>query len=506
MAWDVSVPPDPAANVGNAPLRHFRARTVRQEIHPRELTLVWLVCGHLVLLPWAFGGMPFWSQCASLALSAVSLAWALRPRDYPDATATGRAPFRLYPLPKLARFPVFWLGLALLTLIAIQALNPAWVYTTDGKDWWLRGVRAMPWLPTGIEVPVKEGGPWRTLIIYASAWLLVCAVWVGFTRRHTFQILFTTLVANGFALAGAGMLQRLKGNGRILGLFEAPTSYFVATIPYKNHAAAYFNILLGLAAGLSFWHFGRSLRRLEKSSPAGVFAFMAVAIAIMVLFSFSRAGTILMLAQTVIVLVIYLVRAARTPPDQQSHLTTVLVVVLLGSFVWLGSYSMKIGRVTVSLDRLLTSDRMVSITNRGIAHQATWEMARDRLAFGWGAGSFGYYFPVYQQQHPEIYHYPDGRRAFWEHAHNDYLEWLAEIGIVGLGLLALAAAYLIWITFKRYAWENPLVVFALLGLATTLAHAWVDFPFRNPAVLTTWCVLLPALGRWAELEELNVRS
>lgn len=502
----VSTPPDSAASGGPAPLRQFRARTVRQEIHPRELVLVWLVCTQLVLLPWAFGGMPFWSQCVSLALAAASLALALLPRDYDEVKARGRAPFRLYSFPKLARFPVFWLGLLLFALIAIQALNPAWSYVSDGKNWWMREIRSISWLPSGVDVPPTEGGPWRTLIVYASVWMVVCAVWIGFTRRHTFQILFTALVANGFVLAGAGMLQRLKGNGRILGLFEAPTSYFVATILYKNQAAAYFNILLGLAAGLSFWHYSRSLRRLEKSSPAGVFAFMAVAIAIIVLFSFSRAGTMLMLALTLLILLVYLVRAVRTPAEQRSHLTSALVVILLGSFVWLGGYSMRIDRVTVSMDRLLTTDRMVSITNRGTAQQATWDMARDRLAFGWGAGSFGYYFPVYQQRHPNIFYYPDGRRAFWEHAHNDYLEWLAEIGVVGLGLLGLSAAYLFWITFRRYVWENALVVFALLGLGTTLAHAWVDFPFRNPAVLTTWCVLLPALGRWAELEELNVRS
>jgi O-antigen ligase len=317
------------------------------------------------------------------------------------------------------------------------------------------------------------------LLIYAAAWLVACAMWIGFTRRRTFQFFFTALVGNGFLLACVGMLQRVKGNGRVLGIFESPTSYFVATLLYKNHAAAYFNILLGLAAGLSFWFYTRNLRRLEKSSPAGIFAFFAAAIAVIVLFSFSRAGTILMLTLTVALLGIFLVRQFR---------------LLLGSFVWLGSYSMQLDRVTESMGRLFKGDRESSIEYRESAHQATWEMAQDRPGFGWGSGGFRFLFPLYQQRHEQIFRDPGGHRLYWEHAHNDYLELLAELGAVGCGLLGLGLGFAGWISLKPHARGNPLVLFGLLGLGTTLAHAWVDFPFQNPAILTTWCVPLGGVG------------
>ncbi len=449
--------------------------------------------------------MPMWSQLVSLALGIAAIACALLPRNYDHVTAPGQAPFRLFTLPRLTRFPVFWLGLAFLAYIAIGALNPAWAYATDGKAWWMQAVDNINWLPSSVDVPFSRGGPWRALIIYVSVWLVVCAVWIGFTRRRTYQLLFTALVTNGFVLAGVGMLQRVKGNGKILGLFESPASYFVSTIIYKNHAAAYFNILLGLAAGLSFWHYMRSLRRLDKSSPAGIFAFFATAIAVIVLFSFSRAGTILMLALTVLLLAVFLFQQIRLASEHRTYLTSAIVVMLLGSFVWLGSYSMQLDRVTASMGRLFKGDREVSIEHREITHQATWEMARDELAFGWGAGSFRFYFPVYQQHHSEIYRAPDGRRMYWEHAHNDYLEWLAELGVVGSGLLAIGVGCAGWLSIKRCTRDNPLVLFGLLGLGTTLGHAWVDFPFQNPAVLTTWCVLLPSLGRWSELEDMNAR-
>jgi O-antigen ligase len=487
------------------PLQHFRAKTVRQKIHRQELKLVWIVGAQLVFLPWAFGGMPMWSQLVSFGLSILAIAMAIQPRNYDETTAPGQAPFRLYTLPKLIRFHAFWLGLAFLGYVALQALNPAWIYATDGQSWWMQAKESVKWLPSGVDVPFDRGGPWRMLIIYTTVWLDVCAVWIGFTRRRSFQFLFTALVTNGFVLAGVGMLQRLKGNGKILGLFDSPASYFVATIIYKNHAAAYFNILLGLAAGMSYWYYTRSLRRLEKSSPAGIFAFFATGIAVIVLFSFSRAGTILLVLLTALILAILLIQQLRFPADQRRYLTSALFVIFLGSFAWLASYSLRLDSVTERMGLLFKGDREASIENREIAQLATWEMAHDNLAFGWGSGSFRFYFPVYQQHHLEIYRRPDGRRMYWEHAHNDYLEWLAEFGVIGFGMLVLGAASAGWLSIKLAAWENPLVLFGLLGLGTTLAHAWVDFPFQNPAILTTWCVLLPALGRWAELEELNTR-
>jgi O-antigen ligase len=478
---------------------------VRQKIHPRETLLAGVVTAQLIFLPWAFGGMPLWSQFVSLGLGVLALAVALLPRDYDETTAPGQPPFRLYTWSKLVRFPLFWLGLVLFAYIAMQALNPAWRYATDGKAWWMQAVDHLTWLPAGVDVPFNLGGPWRTLLIYAAAWLVACAMWIGFTRRRTFQFFFTALVGNGFLLACVGMLQRVKGNGRVLGIFESPTSYFVATLLYKNHAAAYFNILLGLAAGLSFWFYTRNLRRLEKSSPAGIFAFFAAAIAVIVLFSFSRAGTILMLTLTVALLGIFLVRQFRLPAEQRSWLATAIIVLLLGSFVWLGSYSMQLDRVTESMGRLFKGDRESSIEYRESAHQATWEMAQDRPGFGWGSGGFRFLFPLYQQRHEQIFHDPGGHRLYWEHAHNDYLELLAELGAFGCGILGLGLGFAGWISLKPHARGNPLVLFGLLGLGTTLAHAWVDFPFQNPAILTTWCVLLPALGRWAELEEMNAR-
>jgi len=69
--------------------------------------------------------MHVWSQCVSFVLSIVSFGLATRPRYYTSEHAEG-TPFWLYPMHKLMRFPIFWLGPVFLAYILIQALNPAW--------------------------------------------------------------------------------------------------------------------------------------------------------------------------------------------------------------------------------------------------------------------------------------------------------------------------------------------------------------------------------------------
>jgi len=74
-------------------------------------------------------------------------------RDYNEETAPGQPPFRLYTWPKLARFPVFWIGLLFLAYIAIQGFNPAWLYATDGQGWWMTAAQPIAWLPSSVDVP-----------------------------------------------------------------------------------------------------------------------------------------------------------------------------------------------------------------------------------------------------------------------------------------------------------------------------------------------------------------
>ena len=486
-------------------LRSFRGDfRASASLHPRETALLIVAGCLLCFMPWALGSMHVWSQFVSLGLAALALGIALPTRHYRDELAP-QGDFKLIMWPKLVRFPLFWLGLLLLGYILTQALNPAWTYVRDGKSWWLEPLDHISWLPAGMVTPYADMNPWRMLVIYGSAWLLTCALWVGITRRASAQRLFTVIVANGVLLAIIGILQRVTHAKYVLwGLKDANTAgNFFATIIYKNHAGAYFNLILMLCVGLLYWHFTRAERRLERASPAPVFAFGGVVLGLGVLLSLSRAGTILMIAFMVIAFVGFVIRCTFTEGEGRSPWVSILLCLGFSVFIGLGAYFLKTDQAFDRLGKLIHDGKTdSSVSSRNLARAATWEMAKDNLVTGWGAGSFRHYFPVYQRHYPEIYDVPWNPKAKmrWEFAHNDYVQVLAELGLVGCAiLLAMIAAGVRHLRRQRVH-LRPHLLLMILALVITAAHAWVDFQFHNPAILLLWCASAALVGRWAEFE------
>ena len=124
-------------------------------------------------------------------------------------------------------------------------------------------------------------------------------------------------------------------------------------------------------------------------------------------------------------------------------------------------------------------------------------MLGDTWVRGIGAGGFRYLFPEYIKKFPEVY---NGGRLFWEHAHRDWFELPIELGVAGSALLLLGAGYWLKFFYRSRAIWHSLAVPVLLGCSQTLAHAWFDFPFQNPAILCTWLALIAVSARWLELD------
>jgi O-antigen ligase len=186
--------------------------------------------------------------------------------------------------------------------------------------------------------------------------------------------------------------------------------------------------------------------------------------------------------------------------DRHLAVTGALACVLI-AFVGVGLYGLKSDVAWDRMNDLLDRDRVSSITARETAAHATFEMARDELWLGHGSGSFRFIFPRYQQPYPSLGVEAGVIRSFWEHAHNDYAEALAEWGLVGV--LPLFAILVFWLAraIRLECWRHPALLVLLAGLAMPMLHSWVDFNAHNPAVLTTWCALWPCLVRWLEIEE-----
>lgn len=168
-----------------------------------------------------------------------------------------------------------------------------------------------------------------------------------------------------------------------------------------------------------------------------------------------------------------------------------LLSYLLGALVLL---------VTSGGQSLLNSgDLAGSAGGRATIWRNTWQAILDFLPFGSGLGTFTETYARYEDASAVT-------NVYINHAHNDYLELLAEFGILILPLLFAAAAW--WIWRAKAAFQNPDAPFALagsIGSGAVLVHSMVDYPLRTAAISTVFvvCICLMALSKRKAVDQTN---
>ena len=116
-------------------------------------------------------------------------------------------------------------------------------------------------------------------------------------------------------------------------------------------------------------------------------------------------------------------------------------------------------------------------------------IAREYPWLGSGGGTFYVTFPK---------HRPKEINAYFDFAHNDYIQILTETGVAGLALLGLVVALTLLVALRtQYERSDPLsrgVAFAVtMGIISLMIHSWVDFNLQIPSNALTFSVLL-AMG------------
>ena len=106
--------------------------------------------------------------------------------------------------------------------------------------------------------------------------------------------------------------------------------------------------------------------------------------------------------------------------------------------------------------------------------------------FGSGSGTFSYLYPNYRPPDPP---------GFYEHAHNDYAEFLIEGGGVGFGALAaLYAATLFAALRAMYVRSDQtrrgIAMGCVFSLVSIAMHQAVDMPLQIPANAVVMCVVV----------------
>jgi O-antigen ligase len=290
---------------------------------------------------------------------------------------------------------------------------------------------------------------------------------------------FTMILA--FFVAGLGILQHLTFNGKLYWFREMR----YGGIPFgpfanRNHFAGFAELVLPMA--LVPMLLGRVRR--DRSVIVGILAVIPLTA---LLLSASRGGIISLGAELAFLLLVVLLRRAGG-----RHLY-VGGLVLLASFLtvsWLG--------VNQILSRFSTLQTLeVTQSKRASMRHGTWRLFLDHPLVGTGLGTLQQVYPPYETLY-------DGKIV--NHAHNDYLEALAETGIIGglccawfLGVLFIGA--LRFLQTEANSLANILRLCGWTACCGLLVHSLVDFNLHIPSNLLLF--LLMGLLATAEIPQPN---
>ncbi len=440
---------------------------------------------------WMFGGKIWWSKPILCLLVTPSLAitlWeflARRRRTEPDRLT----PFRwLLPMILLAAG------------VAVSAFIPNLFPRTFGGEtrWFVRPLSPLwPGSPNG-------GKTLRELWLLSGCYLTGFNLFVCVRSRHGLRMLLRILAANAFVLAVFGTLQKLMSQDIFFGLQHAPTDAFFATFVYHNHWGA-FSILMGSAClGLVFHHAFHRESRYIVDSPALLWLIALFFIAATIPLSTSRSSTVLIASLLIGALfhgIVELVRH-RHRSERRAWPVVLLTIFIVGG----GAAAIyELGERTI-IDRLKTTrEQWADIgtdahgPRRSVLYRDTLHMAADKPVFGWGLESYERIFPLYNStpRGPA-----DRLPIFYQEAHSDWLQSLAEIGVVGTALLVFSAVWPLWLMRRRIR-GHPVAMYLLAGCILVALYASVEFPFANPAVVASWWVLYFAGLRYAALSEVR---
>jgi len=474
----------------------------------------WGLCAVLVFVPLPIGSVEEWAvfvfEAATIGLFLVYLGGEIGGRTKKRVARVNGEPF----VPALddlvphapARLPLFFkilLGVfAVVSFLQVVPLpaDVVKVLSPRAYDIFLGLSR------DGIAAPSS----WLTLSLAPSATLselvlILCYGIFGFLvlrtvrSRRQVEIFVLVIVASALFQAFYGMAETFSGHEMIFGRSKRGGAGSVTgTYFNRNHFAGFMEMAFPLSLGyllVKARYFamekGLSIRQKvlwfgqESLQWTLLLGLVPVFIGVGLVFSKSRSGILILLVTVV------LAAAAATSwrvlsrgdgdvdgewlggEDERGarrrvgRIVRLVVVVVLAAAIWLG-----VGPV---IDRFSEVD--ITYEARRLFYENTLHMIGDFPLAGTGKGTYVDAYAIYEK-------IDDGLKL--SYAHNDYLEFAAENGVVAGGALAAAGIGLaVWLAAmwrrRRSSFAKGVGLGATLGVTAILIHGFADFNLQIPA-------------------------
>jgi O-antigen ligase len=438
------------------------AKTVAQETPKRRHTLTsrlafLTICVMIVITTLAFGTVHYWALAffAATAAGLVCL-WCLDGLTLRSVQLSRNA----------LQLPL--LGLIILGLIQLLPLRSA----AENGGLQLSLSRALSLDPNSTRLVLVQ---LVSLLIFFSATL----IFTDSPRR--LRALTRTIIIFGFLLAMFGLTQSLTTNGaRVYWFRQLTQSTAFGPFINRHHFAGYMELVIALPLGLLF---SGALEPYKRP----LYAFAVLLMAVALIMTNSRGGLISLVAEILFVIVIAGPSMGHREQSRTSFLmrtALMRVAMALGLGIILFFSALAIGGSGVFGRLLGTVNSADPTTGRAHFWNVTLDVIKNHPILGSGLGSFSVIYTRY-----------DSGNGLYrlEQAHNDYLQTLADGGIVG-GLLGLS--FLIILFGRGFARRNTddkfrrgVATGALAGCFAVLVHSAFDFTLHTTANALLFLVL-----------------
>lgn len=339
-------------------------------------------------------------------------------------------------------------------------------------------------------------------------WLTINLVRHGNKRRDSnFVYSFALVVCVAGALISAvAIVQAGVGAKLIYGFWKPYHSYqFLGPYVNRNHFAGYLEMALPM--GIGFFASMILLRRRRWGKNDGSQSDKQLALTFLVglcvllmvtglLFSMSRGGLLsgsIVVAAQVPILLSLLSRGKSLRRVLAWGLFFVIIVAMVASLI---PWEKLIERFSTLPTESVSTDIRFRVS------MDTLKMSRDFPILGSGLGTYELVFPRYKTS---------SRQGLFQHAHNDYVEFLAETGWVGFLALMTFLAWVVARGFKiiatalRLGIQCPGSIISracitsgsLGGILAIMLHSVVDFNLHIPAnalLFFVFCGITASVG------------
>ncbi len=341
----------------------------------------------------------------------------------------------------------------------------------------------------------------RFVLIQISALLVYFAAALAFidTPRR-FRVVVNTIIVFGFLLAIFGLIQSFTSPTKIYWVRENRQSTPFGPFINRHHFAGYMELVLALPLGILFSGAVSNDKRL-------LYAFAAALMGLGLIMTNSRGGIIALLAEVVFLVIVSGIKrksGAETDPVAarsarlraamvRAGLAFALVFMLFTGVLFFGGEDV--------LSRFVgTVNSADPTTGRAHFWATTLHIIRDHPLLGVGLGAYGVAYTQY-----------DTRNGLFriEQAHNDYLETLANAGVVGAVLGLFFIVWLFRMGFARRETEDNfrrgVTTGALAGCFAVLVHSFFDFTLHTTSNALLFLVAVALATTNARVEQATIK-